>query len=275
MSHSLIESAPVVAQLDWLRLSCWDWQLYPELLAALMPKVAGRWELGQWLQYKGQKSGGYFVGQAEQNGKRHVVANASGPNALSLYHASTPFADKHGIYCTRLDIQRTIPRPQYGSLRGVRDAMTKTNTTLIESRDNDTLYVGSRESAIFTRLYEKNLDARYLRLEFELKADRSKAAYRALLAGEPLDAIYFHYLEKSHFPDEVKQWFSGAGDYASEAVLRAETERQDQNTLNWLYGLNNAVRQAAANHSIGANVRSLIAEWHKYALHLDSEDGRD
>lgn len=256
-----------MASLDYLRLASFDFT-YSKVMAKFMGEWPGKMKPGRWLQYKGWKTESLFIGAGEQKGKRHLIISCSGAaaNDLALFV-------KHWkkLYCTRLDVQRTIQKSKYSSLRRIRKATGKKNTTLIQSKDNDTLYIGSRSSDCFTRLYEKPLDDMYLRLEFELKGKRARAAWLAMQHGKTASTIFVHYLKKSKLPDTVKDWYSeqsdkDEGDFAEAAVLHSAKKK-----LRWLRSLDACMEKAMSNHEIGEQVKELARSWASFADNLDKK----
>lgn len=195
-----------------------------------------------------------------------MIISASGSLANDLARWMN---NDRGFYCTRLDVQRTIERPRQASLARIRNQTQTKNTTLIQSKDNDTLYVGSRESDFYTRLYEKILDDAWLRLEFELKGARARAAWGGIQHGKTAGNIFAYYLRKSKLPDRVKAWYSEPGDNQSFEADRQIVEHGDRMKLKWLSSLDASVEKAMANHEIGEQVKELVRAWGKVADALD------
>jgi hypothetical protein len=231
-----------------------------------MKEWPGNWKHGQWLQYKGWKRGSLFFGVGEQKDKRHLIISSSGSESNGL----AGFV-KHwkGLYCTRIDVQRTIERPKHMSLRRIRKATGKANTTIIQSPDNDTLYIGSRTSDIFTRLYEKPLDTMYLRLEFELKGKRARAAWQAISHGKTPSHIFSHYLDASALPDTVGRWFAKPDDDLTFAADKAQVVLDASKKLAWIWSLDQAMERAMNDHEIGVQVREIVRMWNEIADRLD------
>lgn len=226
----------------------------------------GEMRPGRWLQYKGWKTESLFIGAGEQEGKRHLIISCSGAasNDLAVF-----VKDWKGLYCTRLDVQRTIKKNRQSSLRRIRKATRTENTTLIQSKDNDTLYIGSRSSDCFTRLYEKPLDEMYLRLEFELKGKRARSAWLAMVHGRTASTIFVHYLNKSKLPNRVKSWYTEPSDKNEKSYEEAETLHSAKKKLRWLRSLDACMEKAMGNHEIGEQVKELARSWAEYANKLD------
>lgn len=254
-----------MASLDYLRLAAYDFN-YASLISELMNWNPGGWLSGRWLQYKGWRKEEYFVGVGEQSGKRHVVVQVSGSEANQLAHF---MFDDLAFYCTRLDVQRTIKKPPHSTLRRIRKATETENCTLIESRENDTLYVGSRASELFTRLYEKPLDEMYLRLEFELKGARARQAWQAIVHGKTPSDIFVYYLKKSKLPETVKKWYAESGDESVTEIDKAIATHSAKKKLKWLRSLDDSMERHMEDHEIGEEVKELVRGWAKVAKKLD------
>jgi hypothetical protein len=255
------------SKLDFLRLATWDTAELAFLTSHLMQTMDGGFEHAKWLQYKGWKKDGIFIGHGEQKGKLHGIVNISG------YKSDTHYAnllDCETFYCTRLDVQITIPQPHDVLLPEIYERIRDfTKASLIQSDENDTLYLGARTSEIFTRLYEKVLDKKYLRLEFEIKGGRSRSAWRALRNGATTDEIFSYYLQKSALPVDIIRLFEFSGDGETEHAMREEIRKDDENTLKWLQSIDGAVMKALSNHTIGEQVEIILAGWCAYAGNLD------
>lgn len=256
--------------IDYLRLGSWEFNSYVELMPFLMETWPKEWRRGKWLQYTGWKKESIFIGRGMQGNKAHTIMNISGALSQDWY---LNFLSLDGWYCTRIDLQRTIKSPlaQDERLSMIRDDCDTTVTTLIESHENDTLYLGSRTSDKFTRLYEKVLDETYLRLEFELKGFRSRAVWDALRAGESMEKIYAFFLEKSKLPERIRFEYGEDGETATDKVMRLQIAHEDAKTLKWIQSLSDAIPKHMASHAIGEQVKMVVRSWTKYADYLDKQ----
>lgn len=254
---------------DYLRLASWKNDAYIETMTIMMEAWPKNWVRGKWLQYTGWRKEGVFIGRGEQNRKAHTIVNISGALAQEWYGSFTAW---DVWYCTRIDLQRTIKSPlaKDETLAIVRDDCNTKKTTLIESEENDTLYLGSRTSDKFTRLYEKILDETYLRLEFELKGYRSRAAWEAIKAGEEIDKIFYFYLEKSALPERVKFEYGEDGEIATDKAMRLQIEKDEKKALAWVMSLDDSMAKNMASHAIGEQVKVVVRAWSKYADYLDT-----
>lgn len=258
----------MTAQLDFLRLATYQQNAYTETIARLMDGWPGEWKDAKWLQYKGWKKETLFLGHARQDDKEHTLMSISGAMAQE---ALPGMRERKEWYATRVDIQVTIENPKTTehNLRVIRDSIAQENTTLYESALNDTLYVGSRTSEFYLRLYEKPLDTDYLRLEFELKGTRAKQAWRALQSGEKPGAIFRYYLDKSKLPNNVKSWYQAGLPDATEHSMNAQRLADQKKKLAWLTSLDATVLAMMANHDIGQDTRRIIDFWAKESARLD------
>lgn len=254
-----------MAQLDYLRLASFNFN-YASLMAEFMGTWSKDWKPAKWLQYSGWRSGQLFIGAGEQKRKRHMVISCSGADSNNL--AAFMFNDLD-FYCTRIDVQRTIEKPEHAQLRRIRKATKSANTTIIQSPENDTLYIGSRTSDLFTRLYEKPLDTMFLRLEFELKGKRARSAWGAMIHGKTPSHVFSHYLDKSKLPNVVKAWFSEPEDDLTYEAIHEEIKDSAKKKLAWIRSLDESMEHAMADHDIGEQVRAIVRMWAKFADKLD------
>lgn len=257
--------------IDYLRLASWEYNAYVEMMPFLMESWPKQWTRGKWLQYVGWRKEGIFVGRGMQGNKAHTIINISGALSQNWY---LNFLTLDGWYCTRIDLQRTIETPLSDdeNLSVIRDDCDTPKTTLIESEENDTLYLGSRTADKFTRLYEKILDKTYLRLEFELKGFRSRATWDALRAGETADSIFVFYLERSKLPERIRFEYGNHGEKATDKVMRLQIEHDDQKKLKWLQSLDDSMGVNMASHAIGEQVKMIVRAWAKFADYLDRDE---
>ena len=256
------------AHLDYLRLATWDYDSYLSTKAKLISGWPAGWLPGKWLQYKGWRKEQLFIGHGEQRGDRHCLTHISGFLSHRLYPS---FAKIPEWYATRIDVQVTIEMPEdYRSLRYIRNICDNPSLSLIESENNDTLYLGKRSSDIFTRLYEKIImGKKFLRLEFELKGARSRAGWLAISDQETPAAIFKYYLSRVGLPEDVQTWFEDVAVEATEKAMRDEIESDDKKKLAWLVSLESSIREHMANPNIGHEVKNIVRLWAEYADELD------
>lgn len=208
---------------DYLRLSSFD----GKTIAAFHKVVLRRNEPNtdaSWKQYKGIRAGQLFAGVAKQNEKIHGILDVSGPDAHAIVFAENPAG--LDVKSTRIDLQVTIPLlPEYryrarefkdmletadwSTAQGAR--LHKRKATLIEGPSEfglDTVYIGSRTTDRFSRVYvkEDSESNQYLRFEVEFKSKRANLAYQECLTdGRNLAAILRGEWERIP-PVEVEAW---------------------------------------------------------------------
>lgn len=251
------------AHLDYIRLATWNSTHYAYMASEIMRVWTWDYKPGKWQQYTGHRAKSFFMGTGEQDKRRHHVVHASGSLAERMRKSFMQF---DGFYGTRADLQMTVLKPRWVDLHKLHKNMGEKLTTLQSSEKNDTLYIGSRESDKFARLYEKPLGERmFLRMEFELKGAMAAGAWKAILEGEAVGGIYKRLLIKSKLPDAFKRLFENASDTATDKALRAEIEHDSQKSLKWIMSLDNCMRRHMNNHEIGTEVKKIILDWASYA----------
>ena len=256
------------AHLDYLRLATWNSAHYAYMASELMRVWSWEYRPGRWQQYTGHRAPSFFMGTGEQDKRRHHVVHASGSLAERMRKSFMLF---DGLYGTRLDLQMTILEPAWVDLAKLHKNLGKKKTTLHSSEENDTLYIGSRESDKFARLYEKPLGEKmFLRMEFELKGRMAAGAWNAILAGETVGGIYKRLLIKSILPDAFKRLFENASDTATDKALRAEILHDSAKTLKWVQSLDAAMRRHMNNHEIGDQVIEIIRSWSMASIEIDN-----
>lgn len=255
--------------IDYLRLASWGHEPYTDVMANLMQNWPGDWERGKWLQYAGWRKEEFFIGMGEQDKKRHAIVHASGMLAHKMHSV---FMDFENWYCTRIDIQRTVKEPEWVDLPKLHKMLGRKGTSLISSELNDTLYIGSRASDQFTRLYEKMYDEMYLRLEFELKGKRALLAWEAINDGDDCDRVYDYYLGKVKLPQRYIELYKNTEHSATEKAMTKEREHSAENKIIWLTSLDNAIRKAIGDHDIGDRAKVLVYSWAKYADGIDENN---
>lgn len=254
------------SQIDYLRLASWGHVPYTDVMSTLMRDWPGEWDKGKWLQYSGWRKEGFFIGMGEQAKKRHAVMQASGFLAQKMHKQLIDFDN---WYCTRIDIQRTVKEPEWVNLQKLYKHLGKKGYSLISSEQNDTLYIGSRASNKFTRLYEKLFDEMYLRLEFELKGKRALLAWRAIEEGENCDRVFDFYLDKLKLPVRYIKLFENTEHNATEKAMTKEREQSAMKKLDWIVSLDASIKSAICDHDIGDRVKVLVHSWSHYAQEID------
>jgi hypothetical protein len=213
------------------------------------------------MQYTGRSYiHGGFVGQAMQDGRLHTFCKVSGRMADPiLYYLSQNLTSL--VRYTRVDLQITIPLPDWHSARILKDYMEASNhlAELIEGKAGlDTVYIGSRKSSHFWRIYVKESENkdRFLRFEVEIKHDRDKIPNRLIYeikkhGRKASDSHFWDRLKKLSLPreymQELKMYMS-----SDTSPLPHVARDTGQKKFRWL---DNTVRKAILNFAASAHGR--------------------
>jgi hypothetical protein len=215
---------------------------------------------GHWLQYHGRRSddGGIFHGQGIQGSRNHHIAHMSGERSddWADYFMHAEWTDK--IYCTRIDLQVTIEEPKEHDGLELYEKVHRKVKSIVRSPGVTTVYVGARSSQLFIRVYEKVLDERFLRCEFELKQDYARNAWDELVASSVTKSDLFNScLKKSSLPQNYKEWFRSDSD-RTDALSAQQLEKDLQAQLAYLKNTELALTRLLHQHSTQQAVYGLI-----------------
>ena len=246
--------------IDFVTATTNSFRAYRDAAHEIVP-AAESGKRGQFLQYKGDRYNNIFHGQAEQRGRTHYLIQISGADADE--HTMT--LCESGMRFTRVDVQITCHRPNWYSARELADSLThgawprqRRKIVLIENGGDDTVYIGSRKSDKYIRIYVK--DADYIRFEVELKGERARAAaaqYRD--AGEnALGGILAHevrILPQTAIGDVFER---ACEQYKSLAVSVPYVEASKIRQMQWLASILPAIEKMANDHDYGNRVRGWL-----------------
>ena len=210
-------NAPV---LDYLTLTTFDgliYQRFVDCVESFIEDSVDDLKPFKIKQYEGihRGSGSVFLGLGSQSDKPHFMVQSSGASAQNLFDLVSDryYSLSHLYNCSRLDLQVSLPlwndnnfsefaniikdaekiteseisrglTPSLGSFRGKRARWRSMNCHL-NSDGLDTLYIGSRSTGRYIRIYVKEIeDKRYLRFEVEYSKDLSKSVFKALVSSK-------------------------------------------------------------------------------------------
>lgn len=167
---------------DWVTATTYEIDVYRRAVRDLLPTVAASPTKQKRMQYNGHKSGHIFYGQGEQEGREHFMIQSSGEMADSDYGYILP-----EMTCKRVDLQVTCELPLWYKPRSLVDSFRqdvwhgrRRKVGLREDGSGgSTVYVGSRQSDKFIRVYVKG--NHYLRFEIELKRSLAENAAKMML----------------------------------------------------------------------------------------------
>lgn len=185
--------------LDYVTVSSFDTEFLVKINQQIIPWIIDKFSLrhktvpGQVLQYKGVhyadqlRKHVMFVGQAEQKGEPHFLFRVSGFMADAAYRKL--LSEEISCNLTRVDAQITCPcnqpiEPKLWTEFNLRQHQEESHrgygrkvAIVSDNEKGHTLYIGSRQSSKFIRVYQKTdkeQQTHYVRLEVELKARGAK-----------------------------------------------------------------------------------------------------
>lgn len=239
--------------IDYVRITSSEWYEYEMMAAGVMGLADGDASAGRFLQYEGSRRGASFHGQAIQNDRAHYLAQVSGSTA----DGSDALLRVGRV--TRIDLQVTIEKPDGFSGRTLCDCLRaavwggrRRKVTLIDGNGDDTVYIGSRVSETFIRIYVKGRD--YLRFEVEYKGDGARRVAAGMTGGLSRADMLSH--ELARLPECVhlqpfRDILTGGTVKLPELVAPEKVDR-----LKWLSSLLPTFHQMATDHDYGHTVRA-------------------
>lgn len=258
--------------IDWLTLTQWseDGTWLYDVARAYVGDTAVVQD-AKVMQYLGWSSSSVFFGSATQAGRVHNMVRVSGSAAADfLYRCGTPPAS---VRCTRIDVQVTVPLDSGYDVVSMADRMRsgawkgrKRAVTYISGKDGlDTVYVGSRQSELFVRLYIKECSlpvSRAIRFEVELKAGKADTFFRRWLS-ETIEMDGFLLYEWGKFPERAREMLPSIGSVLAggEAQKLAGVSRvvESSGTMKWfIRSVVPAVRRLLNSHEYGEATRRYL-----------------
>jgi len=162
-------------QIDWITFTSWNMVDYLNWRDWLKEQ-SGEMTEGKIKMYSGHWVGSAFIGQGTQKEKNHYIARVSGEFSNEAYKKLW----SPTVKATRIDIQITKKMPDNYSARKFVDSLRsgkwgtyERDLQLIENSDGlDTVYIGSKKTDRFARMYVKNTsEGKFIRFEIEYKGD--------------------------------------------------------------------------------------------------------
>ena len=186
--------------IDWLTITSFEPLVYDvqNLLMTIAAENGCKVSEGhKTMQYLGRTGvcqlGSIFCGSAEQRGVNHYMMQISGElcNVSELLIPIAAGVREGWLRCRRIDLQMTCIEPaswnQWGFFN--RQKLIKKTVGWVESSTSDgerlaTVYLGSRLSGKFLRVYEKWIGkTRLLRCEYELKGNTAQSFCKMIFDG--------------------------------------------------------------------------------------------
>ena len=251
------------AYIDYLRLGTWDEHAYLKIVSKMRLLDKG-WRPGNWLQYHGQKSEHMFYGVGLQQDRRHYIVQASGELAQMFYDSTIDYGQ---MFCKRIDVQKTIEEPEnYRPLKLYEDFKNepgnKRNSSIILSDSGSTVYMGSRVSDSYIRVYQKDIEGNpFIRLEIEIKGNTALDVYENLRTETMrITDIYDTIAKRFKLPEYLQTWFETDKDANGSFLLHCDN-RYKNNRLQWLGGLGATIIKMGRDHDTGTIVKSWLESW--------------
>lgn len=261
---------------DWVTLTTSERYVYNEFVQMVGESVDWKATSSQKrLQYSGIGGDGFFYGVGIQDGSPHYMMILSGLLAGQLLPVWAGRQSARLCNCTRFDIQITIPknwkeRETSGIGRDIlarqREGTSRTGAALsvkmvVSDRANDdTVYLGSRTSDRFIRIYDKVSEGvAYLRYELEVKGRTVARLWDEYLTGASALPVWL----RGSIPDYARTVFELHQVIA--AIGANDTDRSwiETGTSDWetkKAWLNEQVRPALVRAAIEGN-RDEVLEW--------------
>lgn len=168
------ELALNVPEWDWVTCTSWHTDSFDGWI-----KEPDKAKQGvQRLNYNGMQEGKVFVGDGQQNGYFHRMLQVSGKDANLAVPALIHLPD---IECTHLDLQITCEWQDsdiFAIAERLRDQFLVDYRT---SKEGDTVYIYSRLSDKFIRIYQKTKDI--VRFEVAYKKPYARGMWETLQSG--------------------------------------------------------------------------------------------
>lgn len=268
--------------LDYLTLTSYERRpitIMPKILYGIWP---GDWKSAKVMQYKGWRNGPIFYGFADQDGRRHLMLTVSGRVAHEIFGALSFDITSH-MTATRIDLQVTVPLPfgwnENDIWNRVCEGVGKTKI-VNDSEKTWTVYVGSRRSRIFWRIYIKHYEKTYLRYEVELKRHHAHAVFTALskYGDAALKSLYLTRLKKLKVADKAKEpalelVLGMGGKDLSYELEKEEREESIKKMCQWLDNLTIGFERRMGDHEVGHVMRNYIDQWAEMKDVLDGSGG--
>lgn len=197
------------------------------------------------LQYEGNlfdlEGGTGFIGRAIQNGRENFMLRLSGYAAEDNKNPCIIQKQSGIARCTRIDLQITTEVTdkwsQFDLLKRLKSSgkMTGYIESKVKGLGYETVYIGSRQSERFLRVYIKQGEnPRLLRFEVEYKGNRSDAVLRGMGDGQLAGNYLMHEVQSTVRDKGITMIFepllSGSRGYSPRLLAHNSLEKQE----NWL-----------------------------------------
>jgi hypothetical protein len=193
--------------LDWLTLTSYDTQLLEAHARYIVSRIPEHMPTAKnRMQYAGLVCDGVFYGVGKQHNGLHAILQV--PGWRSRVAAVIAQLDTEPIRCSRFDLQITVDVALVPSIERLFNMLNNADTSewnhtgprpklqhIRNSDGYDTLYVGTRTSELFRRIYVKPIEGEdYVRFEVEYKGNLARALWeRGDLSSREAQADIFRH----------------------------------------------------------------------------------
>jgi hypothetical protein len=180
-------------------------------------------------------------------------------------------------------MQVTVPLPfawnENDIWNRVEDGIGKTKY-VNDTEKTWTVYIGSRRSRLFWRIYTKHYEKVYLRYEIELKRHHANTVFKTLVkyGGSALVPLFHERLRKLRVTDTAKEpaleLVLGLGGEDKNFDLLEEERKKDLDGMcKWLDNLTIAFERRMGDHEVSHIMRNYIDDWYSMKDVLDGSGG--
>lgn len=233
------------AMFDWFTISTFDKNMF-DYWFSQAKKSSGERKQMRMRQYIGESFetpiGSINVLGADQSGKAHNIIHVTGELSDSLKDIVTGQNKEGNVNINRTDIQVTVIQPDGLSMIDLAKKLeSRHKVEFKQSRMRDrniklsTVYIGSRTSDRFVRIYQKFSDSGILlRFEVEYKQKRSKAVMRQFEADrEVLPKILSYEIHRIR-EKSISRLFLNAIGNPSPLRVKVAKDTSYEKTVSWL-----------------------------------------
>ena len=245
-----------ITLIDWVTVTSWEKEFngyWCRRLKRLGRSRKGR--PGRQLQYDGETfniaHGTGFIGETEINGRQSWMLRLSGGAAHENIKSVLSQVRQGFANVTRIDIQITVLKPddwsQWNLLKRLKEARKMTGWVESKTRGDafETVYIGSRSSDRFSRIYTKKAilkggdegeETMLLRVETEYKGRRAHAIANSLARnGEARAKDYLMYeLQNSLSDNELQLLIAPHLLDVTPTTIKLHLETSADKTERWL-----------------------------------------
>lgn len=263
------------AAVDWMTLVTKDqdrvieWREAFRAVATMEQKRGHEWKAARFFGYEGEQCGHVMWGKRQDGGLVRLTS--------SLAHDEAMLFSPDAAHCTRIDLQVTAElasehpmflEKTYGAAKSLPTTQGRPAkyTLITDSEGGSTLYVGSRSSMRFGRVYDKGVEqasekkGKLYRWELEIKDVLADQAVGMLVGSADVQRSIL---------GVVGDFFSARGVPVLWTVPRLDEKfsiprvaQEDAGTLKWFNGpVSTAVARLMETVGPEATLRALLSKW--------------